>query len=425
VQITGYSIDQWPHYAIGHPLLDNGEPDETRTVRVFLREDKDAGKREYARTEIADFANPRHKAATEAGGIIMFASAVETDTDGEFSARWADSVSHYVDEAACRAGYATVFFRTDGDRPYFSLEFYKPEAAILVDSVRAIEQALPDMLHPSSPSTGMAALIRLVSKEGDTVAVRAGSAWHKDESSGFSTVAPGLDSATKFYDKEDWKLIKQVFESGEVAMAEIIPGMRVNAIGATLKGLLKKPQRLEAMNTVYRDEEGHAVFTKTWFSARFHESGDPFLTALQRAASDSPRYRAANIPTANFDPSPEHALAPRNGAEQGVTHTNKEAGDSPAPHTESPRRSPQSQSQSRDPAASAPVAAEEPTRTRPPRAPHLKHPVHGAPAAQPTPAPPPPNALTDVEPQLPPGMDDVLELGDEDMKALEAFSMKL
>lgn len=427
VQITGYDTNQAPHYAIGHPLMDNGEPDETRTVRVFLRADKDAGKREYARTEIADFANPRHKAATTEGGIIMFASAVATDTQGEYSARWADAVSHYAGEAACRTGYATVFYRT-GERPFFSLEYYKPEGTLRVDGIKAIEQTLPAALEPSSGSTGMAALIRLVSNEGETVAVRAVSAWNKDEGSGFTMVATGLQSAAKFYEKEDWALIKQVFEAGEVAMAEIIPGMRINAVGATLKSLLKKPQRLEAMNNVYRDEDGHAIFTKTWFAARFHESGDPYLTALVRAASDSPRYRAANIPTANFEPSLEQTLMARLDAEDAMApRAGTEGGAGATPHRETPpRHSPPAS------APSAPAVPEQPTQARPSRAPNLKPPAQSAartpsaPAATPTPAAPPVDEPTSIVPQMPPGMDDdALELGEEDIKSLEAFSMQI
>lgn len=423
VQITGYETKQSPHCAVGHPLLDTGEPDTGRTVRVFLREDKDAAKREYSRTEIADYANSRHKAATEIGGVIMFAGAIETETPGVYSARWPDAISHYPGEAACRAAYATTYFNTEGDRPYFALEYYKPEMAVAVDSVQAIEQKLPEALEPVTPNAAVCALIRLVSHEGDSVAVRAKAAWNKDPQSGFTQAASGLESATKFYQMEDWGLIQQVFASGEVASAEIIPGMRINAIGATLKSLMKKPQRLEAMGKVYRDEAGHVAFTKTWFAARFHESGDPYLTALQRASNDSPRYRAANIPTASFAPSAEQTLQ-------------ADAGNAPAPesqHEIAPVSVPAA-----DPAptrsAAVPAAADAGTasRSRPsPRAPNLQPPAAQQETAAAavdsgaTTAAPPPDMDAAFHAPMPPSMDDSLVLDDDDMKALENFSMSL
>lgn len=346
IQVTQYDLTQQPHSVVGYPMLDNGQPDTSHLVRVFMKPDDKAQEREYQRREFKDLTNTSSKSYTDIGGILLFNYVFETDTPNVYAAHWIDVASHTPGQAAIRAAYATVNFKNtqDNGKPYFYVNYYKTNEAIKVSSLDELKGQLEKTLQPLVPDMHMMAAIRIVNPAGQSVAVTAQTQWKKDHESSWQHALTGAESAQAFIQGDKWPLIQQVFQEGEVTMCEIIPGARIHAATATRNNLLKNKTRLEKLIQIYRNND-EPVYLKTYVVARQHEGGDgkPFLTHIQGVDSAESGVPLKDIPTVHFN--------------QPATAVSEEIPD--APHdTATPAHTQEAQQ-----AAQAPQAPQAPTAT--------------------------------------------------------------
>ena len=325
VQVVSYDIKGEEHAIIGNYSNDKGEMEE---VRILLAEDPKKGERKNARAEIADKANPKHKAYVAEGGWIMIQGAYETPASGDvktLQSRWIETISNAPQKGFGGRRMATINLLEKTDKrttPKAIVTAYNTSGSVKVDSLESMKAALLAFLKPEHDMITPCATVRL-SQNGNGLAVVAfaqKAKAHPDDE--YATLITAESSYEHFINGQQYKDLVVPHIKDNSIQFEVVPGKRFtmpadsaskyfDAQGKIVKGTDDKNSLAEAISDIYseKNEDNYreprftdSVVGIDLFKAADGQSMVPFLRTFMPVNAKPQSMALEAIPTAFFKP---------------------------------------------------------------------------------------------------------------------------
>jgi hypothetical protein len=326
VQVVSYDIKGEEHAIIGQYQNDEGKME---SVRVLLSEDPKKGERKNARAEIADKANPKHKAYVAEGGWLMIQGAYEKPSSGDvktLQSRWIETISNGPNKGIGGRRMATINLLEKTDKrtiPKAIVTAYDTSNSMKVDTLDAIKASLLQFLKPEHDMLTPCATIRL-SQNGNGLAVVAfGQKEKANANDEYATLVTAEASYNHFINGQQYKDLVIPHINDNSIQFEVIPGKRFtmpadsaskyfDAQGKIVKGTDDKNSLAEIISDIYgeKNEEGYreprftdSVVGIDVFKAKDgSESMVPFLRTFMPVNAKPQSMALEAIPTSFFKP---------------------------------------------------------------------------------------------------------------------------
>lgn len=163
IQVIKYEKISGKDYVTGVNLLTLDQP-EPELVKAFLLEDKQAGKRKEARTELAQRQDPAENGYVGVGGIMIMERAYQ-QKDGSYAANWTVCISPDENRGGAQKCVLSMSFYEAADntkKPSVIVRWFSPAKAIKVKTEEELKQAMFDATENHITSTTPEVMVRVV-----------------------------------------------------------------------------------------------------------------------------------------------------------------------------------------------------------------------------------------------------------------------